>query len=201
MTFGPLQDLTALSVVGKPSYLLWALGCAFTVSALCFGSYVAGLWRETLRNRSILIASSEIQPSGQTEKPSTSQEHRILDRAAAKGRIQKRVEISMLIICAASTGWMIRDRQLEERPPEYRDVLVAKRYDNRNFEIVFPGYGKRQITTCEPVDWQADEKMDIYAPKQRLGCKDVTVKGYYKFWNDEATGKRVKFKEIANVGY
>jgi len=108
MIFGPLQDLTVLLIPGKPSFTQWVLAFAFTASALCFGGYVAGLWRETLRNRRRLMTSSGIPPNGPTEKPDTSpSEHRIVNPALAR-----KAGISAGALLLTFTGGCLAGKQM-----------------------------------------------------------------------------------------
>src|SRR5262245_65053508 len=81
MIFCLLQGLTAVLIAGKPSLLQWVLAWLFMLSGSALCGFVAAIW---ISNHGGYKKGLTIRPSGATEKPSTSQEHRILDRALGR---------------------------------------------------------------------------------------------------------------------
>jgi hypothetical protein len=105
-----------------------------------------------------------------------------------------------LALLGGILGWLLRDHQFSSPPRIYTDVLITQRYDSKNFEVQPARMPKMQWTTCQDVNWQAAEKAKFIAFQQHSACKDVTVVGWYDFYNDSSTGKRIKFtQEIANA--
>jgi hypothetical protein len=100
--------------------------------------------------------------------------------------------IIIVTILAVALGWMLRDAQLHVPQRQYRDILVSRRHSSTEYELYFPGSGRYNITTCHPVDWQEDEKMSALSYVQRVGCKDVTIDGWYQFVT-APDGTRMKF--------
>jgi hypothetical protein len=104
-----------------------------------------------------------------------------------------KASVIIVMVLTGSLGWMVRDAQLHVPPRQYRDILVTARHSATQYELAFPGAGKFNITTCHPVDWQENEKMRTLAYMQRVGCKDVTIDGWYQFFT-APDGTRMKFE-------
>lgn len=123
----------------------------------------------------------------------------------AKGIRRTTRYLGLVLLGAVLTGplgWLWRDHQLTSPPRIYTDVLIRQRYDATHFELLPARMAPWQATSCTPLDWAAGEKMRFVAFQQRYGCKDFTIAGWYDFYNDDRTGKRLKFTaELINVGY
>jgi hypothetical protein len=122
-------------------------------------------------------------------------------RSSAIGRGGSGTLVLIIVLLSGVLGWTVRDMQLRVPSRQYWDVMVTGRHSPREYQLSFPGSGRMNITTCHDVDWQAGEKMQTLAYIQRIGCKDVTINGWYKFYA-EPDGTRAKFnlnEEVANA--
>lgn len=78
----------------------------------------------------------------------------------------------------------------------YHDVTVLARHDSRNFTVRIPGTEREvyEWATCIPVDWEPWQRMESVRYSQQIGCKDVTIRGDYNFYND-GSGHRILYPE------
>jgi hypothetical protein len=83
---------------------------------------------------------------------------------------------------------------------KYDDVQVVNRYDSNHFKVHPARMDSFDWTTCSPVDWQPNQRMKFVHYSQMVGCKDVTMHGAYKFY--EENGRRKIYpKEIQNGAF
>jgi hypothetical protein len=119
-------------------------------------------------------------------------------------KVQRRgrstIYITMGIIPVFLLGYGSHDLRFYLTRHKYDDVQVVSRYDANHFTVKPARMDSYDFTTCAPVDWQPNQRMKFVHYSQMVGCKDVTMHGAYKFY--EENGRRKIYpQEIENAAF
>ena len=171
-----------------PDWLLWAVGLLGALVG-CFGIWsTVILIRKRRRNMTLPLPRLYGAGSGGWRRK----------RRSAESIIRQAAKFGAMMALGVALGWGWRDHQFNATRYTYTEVQIVARQDSKNFTVQPARMQPYDWTTCDPVDWEKNERMEWVYYRQREGCKDVTREGAYKF--HEVNGKRIIYQEeIANA--
>lgn len=86
-------------------------------------------------------------------------------------------------------GYVGHDIRYDVNRYTYSEVQVLERYDDTHFKVQPAWMESYNWTTCKPVNWQKNQKMQFVYYSQMVGCKDVSLHGAYKFYEENGIRK------------
>ena len=99
----------------------------------------------------------------------------------------------MTLMLGMVLGYVGRDLSYMATRYLYTEVQVIERYDATHFKVQPARMQSYNWTTCSPVDWEKNQRMEFVRYSQRVGCKDVSANGAYKF--HEQNGSRINYQQ------
>ena len=180
----------------------WGWALPFLPALLLFGFIAVKYgWKEKTR-RANRLRGMGINPIAAPEPMGSTTA--MLPTAMTTKVIARNVSKAGLAAFLLFSGYLVGNlesksaKAAETYSMKYTDVLVVARHDSNHFAVHPARMGTYEWTTCVPVDWQPNEKMEFVKYQQNTGCKDVGAGGVYKFYS--LGGKRLTFsQEIADV--